>query len=123
MLKNISVIVLTMCAAVIIAACGDNQRTASNINTGATPQAANSNTRHAPAPPVATATPRDGVRRISVAELQSALEKGEAVVVDVRGEESYAASHIKGARLFPDDQIARRANELPRDKLIVTYCA
>lgn len=68
-------------------------------------------------------TPSDGAARISVEELQRALEKGDAVVVDVRGQVEYNAGHIKGARSIPLGIINQRAGELPRDKLIVTYCA
>ncbi len=127
MRKNVFVIVVTICAGVVLAACGANERAAINNNSGAMLQTAgnaNSNaSASAPTSPPAAATPADGVRRITVADLQSALEKGEAVIVDVRSESSYAAGHIKGARVIPEDQIARRADELPRDKLIVTYCA
>lgn len=68
-------------------------------------------------------TPADGVRRVSVEELRAALEKGTAIVIDVRGKEQYQAGHIKGALLIPADEIASRTKELPKDKLIVTYCA
>jgi 3-mercaptopyruvate sulfurtransferase SseA len=65
----------------------------------------------------------DGVRRVTVAELRDALDKGTAVVIDVRSEESYKEGHIKGARWIPLDEIASRVKELPRDKMIVTYCS
>lgn len=68
-------------------------------------------------------TPADGVRRISVEELRVALEKGTAIVVDVRGEEQYKAGHIKGALWIPSEKIASRTKELPKDKLIVAYCS
>jgi 3-mercaptopyruvate sulfurtransferase SseA len=68
-------------------------------------------------------TPLDGVRRIRLAELRDALTKGEAVVVDVRGEVEYSLGHIKGALSMPLGLIKERAASLPRDKLIVTYCA
>jgi rhodanese-related sulfurtransferase len=70
-----------------------------------------------------TPTPEDGVRRISISELQTALEKGEAVVVDVRGSVEYKLGHIKGARSVPLGLIAEQGKDLPRDKMIVTYCA
>jgi hypothetical protein len=120
------VILLTACAGVVLAACAANDRAGVNNNSGAAPQTASNGNRNVSAQATTTtpaATPADGVRRITVADLQSALEKGEAMIVDVRSEDSYAAGHIKGARVIPEDQIARRADELPRDKLIVTYCA
>ena len=65
----------------------------------------------------------DGVRRITPDELREALKKGKAVLIDVRGAESYKAGHIKGARLIPANEIASRLSELPKDKLIATYCS
>lgn len=67
--------------------------------------------------------PADGVRRVTVDELRAALEKGTAIVIDVRGEDQYKAGHIKGALWIPGDQIGSRAKELPKDKLIVAYCS
>lgn len=68
------------------------------------------------------ALPTDGVRRVTILELKDALEKGEAVVLDVRGEVEYKLGHIKGARSLPLGLIAGQSGDLPRDKLIVTYC-
>jgi rhodanese-like protein len=68
-------------------------------------------------------TPSDNARRITVAEAKDALEKNEAVVIDVRNEASYNAGHIRGAKLIPVGEIANRVNELPKDKLIITYCS
>jgi 3-mercaptopyruvate sulfurtransferase SseA len=68
-------------------------------------------------------TPADGVRRVTVEELRAGLEKGTAVVVDVRSTEQYKTGHIKGARSVPGDELASRVKELPKDKLIVFYCS
>jgi 3-mercaptopyruvate sulfurtransferase SseA len=73
--------------------------------------------------PTAAAAAADGVRRVTVAELNEAMGKGEAIAVDVRGSVDYDLGHIKGARSVPLGLIAAQAKELPRDKLIVTYCA
>ena len=51
------------------------------------------------------------------------LAKNEAVVIDVRSEDSYNAAHIKGAKLIPEVEVVKRSDELPKDKLIVTYCS
>ena len=69
------------------------------------------------------AAPQDGVRRVTVAELSEALGKGEAIAVDVRGSVDFDLGHIRGARSVPLGLVAERARELPRDRLIVTYCA
>jgi len=64
----------------------------------------------------------DGVRRVTPAEIHEAYTSGSAVLVDTRGEDAYKAEHIKGAISMPLAQVATRANELPRNKMIVTYC-
>jgi 3-mercaptopyruvate sulfurtransferase SseA len=61
-------------------------------------------------------------RRISAADARKAVEKGEAVLVDVRPKESYDAEHAQGALTLPLPEIPVRANELPKDKLVITYC-
>ena len=73
----------------------------------------------APAPPVMA----DGARRVTVAELKDLLAKDEAIVIDVRNQTSYDAGHIKGARLIPEAEVVNHVDELPRNKLIVTYCS
>lgn len=65
----------------------------------------------------------DTARRITVTELARMIERGEAVAVDVRSPEAYQQSRIKGAILMPSDEVRARAKELPRDKLLVFYCA
>ena len=42
-------------------------------------------------------------------------------VIDVRGDEEYAAGHIPGARHIPGDRLAARLEELPRDRPVVIY--
>ena len=78
--------------------------------------------------PVASASPgasvpNDGVRRITPAELSDLLAKNQGVVIDVRNEASYNAGHIRGAKLIPEADVVNRMKELPKDKLIVTYCS
>jgi 3-mercaptopyruvate sulfurtransferase SseA len=65
----------------------------------------------------------DGVRRVTVQELQDMLAQGQAVVIDVRNQAAYDQGHIKGAKLIPFNEIVNRTSELPKDKLIVTYCS
>jgi predicted sulfurtransferase len=65
----------------------------------------------------------DGVRRVTVQELQDLLAKNGAVVIDVRNQAAYDQGHIKGAKLIPFNEIQNRTAELPKDKLIVTYCS
>jgi len=74
-----------------------------------------------PAPAVAQ-NPSDAARRIKAEELHDLFEKGKVLIVDTRNEASYKQSHIKGAILIPAGEFATRTGELPRDKMIVTYC-
>lgn len=73
--------------------------------------------------PVPPQTEADGVRRITPQEARKAVESGRAIIVDVRGEESYKAGHARGARWIPLNDIGARSGELPRDKMIITYCS
>lgn len=81
------------------------------------------NNSAAPVAAVSPAATADGVRRITVDELKDLLAKNEAIVIDVRNQASYDAGHVKGARLIPVGEILNHVNELPKDKLIVTYCS
>ena len=65
----------------------------------------------------------DGARRVTTQELEAMLKNGEAVVVDVRNQESYDIGHIPGSRLIPVGEILNHVNSLPRNKTIVTYCS
>ena len=69
-----------------------------------------------------TQDPAAQVPRITAEELKALVARGEAVVVDVRGTEAYLTGHVKGALSMPGDEVTSRASELPRDKMIVTYC-
>ena len=80
----------------------------------------NSATPSPPQPPPAHA---DDARRIPVDEAFALARQGRVVFVDVRGADAYQQGHIRGARLIPEAEIAGRVGELPKDKLIVTYCA
>ncbi len=78
--------------------------------------------------PIATASPaapapNDGARRITVTELQDLLARNQAVVIDVRNEASYNAGHVRGAKLIPEADLPNHLSELPKDRLIVTYCS
>jgi 3-mercaptopyruvate sulfurtransferase SseA len=103
-----TIIVLLIVALIIVMTGGESHRALAKI-----------------VEPVATQqTPNsDGVRRVTTEELRAGMEKGTVVVIDVRSEEVFKAGHIKGARWIPMDQIVSRIKELPRDKLIVTYCS
>jgi 3-mercaptopyruvate sulfurtransferase SseA len=75
----------------------------------------------APVEAPAAAT-QETARRISATEALQAMAKGEAVLVDVRPKDSYDASHAQGAISIPLSDIGSRAGELPKNKLVITYC-
>ena len=65
-----------------------------------------------------------GVPRITVEDAKAALDAGEAVIVDVRSADAYAAGHVEGAinillGVFETD-IANIP--LEKDQWIITYC-
>ena len=66
----------------------------------------------------------DDVPRITVEEAKLAHDNGEAVIVDVRSSESYAAGHAAGAINIPLDQFENHIETLSLDKnqWIITYC-
>jgi hypothetical protein len=75
-----------------------------------------------PAVTQAPADPLEAARRISAGEARQAIAKGEAVLVDVRAKESYEIEHAQGAISLPLSELSSRVGELPKDKLVITYC-
>ncbi len=53
--------------------------------------------------------------------VQSIIEKGNYVIIDVRTKEEYEISHIKGAINIPYDEISENIN-LDNHKTILVYC-
>jgi rhodanese-related sulfurtransferase len=67
-------------------------------------------------------TTKADVPRLQPAELRAAMQKGEAIAVDVRGTVPYELEHIADAVWIPLGVIKQRGGELPEDKLLITYC-
>lgn len=65
---------------------------------------------------------RDGLEPVSREELLARLERGEAVVIDVRPAEEYRAGHVPGAISIPLEQLPDRLGELPRHVETIAYC-
>jgi 3-mercaptopyruvate sulfurtransferase SseA len=65
----------------------------------------------------------DAVRRITRDEALKLMNKGDAVMVDVRSNEQFSLGHIRGAYSIPGSQLMTRLKELPPGKMIITYCA
>lgn len=119
-----TVAALGLCVCVLLAACspqdGSAPPAAASSNSGGRAESGDATaqtTKPTPAPHA------DDTRRISLEETQAAINAGTALVVDVREESAYKVSHIKGAKSIPLPQFQKRIGELPKDKLIITYCA
>jgi 3-mercaptopyruvate sulfurtransferase SseA len=64
------------------------------------------------------------VPRVPVDQAKAAFDSGDAVIVDVRGADAYARSHITGALEVSLSAIQTDPANLPLDKnkWIITYC-
>jgi len=67
--------------------------------------------------------PLESARRISREEAIKLVTNKKAVYVDVRAKEAYDTEHVKGAINIPLGELLQRLPELPRGKMIITYCA
>ena len=105
----VSFCALVMLAVGLLTACNSAEKT-SRASSG-------------PVAPAVASPVADGVRRVTVSELEGLLARNEAVVIDVRNQASYDESHIRGSKLIPEAEVLKRTDELPRNKLIVTYCS
>jgi hypothetical protein len=77
-----------------------------------------------PSPTAAVDRPTKAeVPRIGVAAAKGQADNGTALFVDVRTKATYDKEHIAGAISMPANQVAQRFAELPKDELLVFYCA
>lgn len=65
---------------------------------------------------------RDALEPVGAEELLDRMARREALVVDVRPAEEFAAGHIPGAVSIPLADLAARLPELPRDSEVIAYC-
>jgi len=82
------------------------------------------------APPTPTPVPRPAVftaddlaaaPRIPMDEAKARFDAGDALFVDVRSANLFAASHIAGAVNLTLGELQLRHGELPKDRLLVFY--
>jgi 3-mercaptopyruvate sulfurtransferase SseA len=102
-----------LAAVIALAACNSNEHTPKISSSAPLPSPAAQN----------ALPPGDSARRITPAEVKDEVAKNNAVILDVRGEAAYKQGHIKGSRLIPATEILAHVDELPRDKMIITYCS
>jgi hypothetical protein len=62
------------------------------------------------------------VPRASLEEAYRAYQQDEAVFIDVRSIDNYSIAHVKGAITIPENEVANRMSELPKNKWIIPYC-
>ena len=62
-------------------------------------------------------------RRIDRREATRLVERGQAVFIDVRSQASFDSAHIKGALSVPQSRLAELLSSLPRNKMLIPYCA
>ena len=62
------------------------------------------------------------VQRISATDAKGLLDKGEALLYDVRVRESYQTKHVVGSISFPEREVAALFGTLSEDKILILYC-
>lgn len=62
------------------------------------------------------------IERVDVASAKSALDSGQAVVVDVRDKVYYDDGHITGSISIPLSDLESRLGELNQSDWIILYC-
>ncbi len=62
------------------------------------------------------------VPRLSIQEVRALHEANNVTVIDVMGPESFAASHVAGAKNIPQADVVKRAAEIPKTGNVVLYC-
>lgn len=63
-----------------------------------------------------------GFKEVTVQQAQEMLDKGEAVLIDVREPAEYAEVHAKNARLMPLSTFPQHLGEIPQDKEVLLIC-
>lgn len=60
--------------------------------------------------------------KIKTPEMLALVEEGKAILVDIRFREEFEVWHMNFAKNIPLNELPKRLNELPKDKLIITAC-
>lgn len=67
-------------------------------------------------------TSSDPFKRLSPAECSEAVEAGQAIMLDIRGIEEFAAERIPGAMLAPMPELQPHALPAQGEKMIILQC-
>jgi 3-mercaptopyruvate sulfurtransferase SseA len=66
--------------------------------------------------------PHPDIPRVNLEDAKKAYDNGDAVFLDVRGDDAYTISHIPGAISISESDLVNRLNELSPSDWIITYC-
>jgi hypothetical protein len=66
--------------------------------------------------------PLPEIQRVGLKDAKAAYDIGNAIFLDVRDTDSYAASHIPGSINIPEGDMSTRLQELNSDQWIITVC-
>jgi hydroxyacylglutathione hydrolase len=64
----------------------------------------------------------DAPESVTPSEAHELVERGEAIIVDVRDASAHAEGHIAGSVNIPIGELSDRMDELPTDTRIITSC-
>ena len=95
---------------------------ASSLEAPVTAQAELLRATETPLASVPSISPVKQVQRISATDAKALLDKGAALLYDVRVREAYQAKHIVGAISFPEKELTALLGTLPEDKILILYC-
>jgi rhodanese-related sulfurtransferase len=71
----------------------------------------------------AAQAPEDKILRIKADEAKKLVEEKKAVIIDVRGTDSYKLEHVKGSLDVSLSKLEKGDfTGLPKDKMIIAYC-
>ena len=88
-----------------------------------TPTPAASPTPTASPTPPATLEPVPTIT-ITVQEVKEKLDRGlKLVLIDLRGQNQFAAGHLQGARDIPEPELAGRPLDFPLDSEVIVYAS
>jgi 3-mercaptopyruvate sulfurtransferase SseA len=69
------------------------------------------------------ARPDDGAPRITLADAKAEFDKGGAVFIDTRPEETYKQEHVKGAINITLMDDASKYDKIPKGRKVIAYCS
>ena len=115
MIRKAYIFSAAMLLVLLVSACS-----ASATPVESTREAGSPSTQGAASPPLSEAE----VPRVSIEDARAALESGAAIMVDVRSDAAYEASHIAGAINIQLGEFESNPSGtgLATDEWIITYC-